>query len=144
MGQNTELANVTYYGGDEQEFYAAVGEYMKDHPDGPYVYSLWSSIPDDPTEFEVWSYYMKLYAPMTTENSIAFCEIKKSDDIVSDIPENVFASMFVNEETYLVVSNLTGSDYTLKLSSEWTDRESGTTSDTFEIKNNTIVFFIKK
>lgn len=87
---------------------------------------------------------MKLYAPMTTENSIAFCEIKKSDDIVSDIPENVFASMFVNEETYLVVSNLTGSDYTLKLSSEWTDRESGTTSDTFEIKNNTIVFLIKK
>ena len=50
----------------------------------------------------------------------------------------------VNEETYLVVSNLTGSDYTLKLSNEWTDRESGTTSDTFEIKNNTIIFLIKK
>ena len=81
---------------------------------------------------------------MTTENSVAFCEIRKSDDIVSDLPENIYASMFVNEETYLVVSNLTGGDYTLKLSSEWIDRESEIESDIFEIKNDSMIFLIKK
>lgn len=143
-GENTELPNVTYYGGDEQAFYKAVGDYMKEHPEGPYVYSLWSSIPDDPTEFDVWSYYMKLYAPMTTENSIAFCEIRKCDDIVSDIPERVYASMFVNEETYLAVSNLTGDCYTLRLAGLWQNRETGNVSDRFEIMNDSIVFLVKK
>ncbi len=117
---------------------------MKEHPEGPYVYSLWSSIPDDPTEFDVWSCYMRLYAPMTTENSIAFCEIRKCDDVVSDIPERVYASMFVNEETYFAVSNLTGEGYTLKLLGLWEDRETGIVSDSFEIKNDSIVFLVKK
>ena len=87
---------------------------------------------------------MKLYAPMTTENSIAFCEIRKCDDIVSDIPERVYASMFVNEEMYLAVSNLTGDCYTLKLAGLWQDRETGIVSDSFEINNDGIVFLVKK
>ena len=143
MGQNTELPNVTYYGGDEQEFYKAVGDYMKEHPDGPYVYSLWSSIPDDETEFDVWSYYLKLYDEMTSENSVAYCEIKKCDDISSEICDGVYASMFVNEQMYLVVSNLTGKDYELRLKDEWLNRENGVSSDTFILKNNEIVFLKK-
>ena len=144
MGKNTELENVTYFGGSEQAFYKQVGEYMQQHPDGPYVYSLWSSIPDDVDEFDVWSYYMKLYAPMTTDNSVAFCEIRKSDEILSDIPESVYASMFVNERTYLAVSNLTGNDYTLVLKGTWRNRETGRVSDHFDIKNDNIVFLGKE
>lgn len=144
QGKNTELENVRYFGGDEQEFYKQVGEYMDTHPNGPYVYSLWSSIPDDADELDVWGYYYKLYAPMTTENSVAFCEIRKSDEIVSEIPENVYASMFVNEKTYLCVSNLTGNDYCLKLKGKWRNRENDVVSDAFEIKNNEIVFLVKE
>jgi hypothetical protein len=33
QGKNVDLPNVTYYGGDEQEFYRAVGEYMDEHPE---------------------------------------------------------------------------------------------------------------
>ncbi len=142
-GENTELSGVTYYGGDEQEFYKAVGEYMKEHPDGPYVYSLWSSIPDDPTELDVWSYYMKLYAPMTSENSVVFCEIRRSDDFACTIPDGVYASMFVNEDTYLAVSNLSGECFRLKLCSKWQDRETGLVSDSFDIENGKLAFLVK-
>ena len=87
---------------------------------------------------------MKLYAPMTTDNSVAFCEIRKSDEILSDIPESVYASMFVNERTYLAVSNLTGNDYTLVLKGTWRNRETGRVSDHFDIKNDNIVFLGKE
>lgn len=143
MGQNVGLRNVTYYGGDEEEFYAKVGQYMRKNPDGPYVYSLWSSIPDDPTEFDVWSYYMKLYAPMTTQDSLAYIEIRKCDEILSPIPERVYASMFVNEESYLVLSNLTDTDYTLQLKNKWKNRETGVEAECFDVKPEELIFLIK-
>nr|MBQ4318607.1 hypothetical protein [Clostridia bacterium] len=43
MGKTYGLHGLTYYGGGEQNFYKNVGEYMDEHPNGPYVYSLWSS-----------------------------------------------------------------------------------------------------
>ena len=143
QGKNTRLPNVTYYGGDEQEFYEAVGKYMDEHPDGPYVYSLWSSIPDDPREFDTWCRYFALYAPMVTENSLAYIELRSCDAIRSALPEEVYASMFVNEETYLVLSNLTGKPYTLELEGLWRDRVTGKTGNTFQVEHEKLLFLLK-
>ena len=143
QGKNTRLPNVTYYGGDEQEFYEAVDKYMDEHPDGPYVYSLWSSIPDDPTEFDTWRRYFALYAPMVTENSLAYIELRSCDAIRSALPEEVYASMFVNEETYLVLSNLTGKPYTLELEGLWRDRVTGKTGNTFQVEHEKLLFLLK-
>ena len=143
QGKNTDLPGVTYYGGDEQEFYAAVGQYMEDHPDGPYVYSLWSSIPDDPTEFSVWKHYFSLYAPMVTENSLVYVELRQSDYITSPLPEKVYASLFVNEESYLVISNLSGEPYPLALEGEWLDRQSGQKGNRFLIPHGRLCFLKK-
>lgn len=144
MGNNVDLPNVTYYGGDEQEFYRAVGEYMKEHPDGPYVYSLWSSIPDDPTELDVWTKYMKLYKPMVSENSLAYIELQECDVIRSPLSETAIASMFVNENIYLVVSNIADEPYTLQLNGMWRNRETGETSDTFTIEKERLCFLIRE
>lgn len=144
QGKNTRLPNVTYYGGDEWEFYEAVGAYMDEHPNGPYVYSLWSSIPDDPTEFDVWKQYFALYRPMVTENSLAYIELRDCAAIRSALPEAVYASMFVNEDTYLVVSNLTGAPYTLELEGLWKDRQTGKIGNTFTIEHERICFLIKQ
>jgi len=143
QGKNTKLPNVTYYGGDEQAFYEAVGNYMDQHPNGPYVYSLWSSIPDDPTEFDTWRRYFALYSPMVTENSLAYIELRDCDAIRSALPEAVYASMFVNEETYLVLSNLTGSPYRLELEGLWQDRVTGKTENTFQVEHEKLLFLIK-
>lgn len=143
QGKNLDLPNVTYYGGDEQEFYAAVRKYMDAHPQGPYVYSLWSSIPDDPTEFDTWCRYFALYAPMVTENSLAYIELRSCDAIRSPLPESVYASMFVNEETYLAVSNLTEDVYTLELEGLWRDRLTGEVGSSFPIAHEKLRFLIK-
>ncbi len=144
MGNNTDLPGVSYYGGDEYAFYKNVGEYMKTHPQGPYVYSLWSSIPDDPTEFDIWTKYLQLYRPMVKENSLAYIELKKCDEIRSELRENVIASMFVNEEKYLVLSNLTDQPYELLLTQTWRDRVSGECANAFTVPAGKICFLIKE
>jgi len=143
IGKNIDLPGVTYYGGEEYEFYKEVGEYMDEHPDGPYVYSLWSSIPDDVDEFDIWAKYFALYKPMVEESSVAYIELRECDEIKSEIPEKVYASMFVNEEMYLVVSNLGDEDYELKLDGSWQDRVSGEVGDTFVVEPSKIRFFVK-
>ena len=117
-----------------------VGEYMKEHPDGPFVYSLWSKIPDDTEEYPRWCRYMKLYSPMVKENSVAYIELKESEYISSPIPEKVCASMFVNEDEYLVVSNLGTENYELMLKDEWTDRVSDVKSRCHIVKPKNILF----
>ena len=86
---------------------------------------------------------MKYYAPMTKENSLAYVEIRKSDEILSEIPQRVYASMFVNDETYFAVSNLTGEKYTLKLKGMWKNRETGEISDSFDIENESLLLLVK-
>ncbi len=142
-GNNVDLPNVTYFGGDEQDFFKNVRNYNASHPDGPFAYSLWSSIPDDPREPEVWAKYLALYTPMTQENSIAYIGLERCKDILSPLHANIAASMFVNENIYLVVSNLSDSSYDLKLSDVWRDRETQKISDNFTIEKNKIIFLIK-
>ncbi|MBE7035133.1 MAG: hypothetical protein E7402_03290 [Ruminococcaceae bacterium] len=124
-------------------FQQKVQEYNAAHPDGPFVHSIWSSIPDDVEEYPRWSRYLKLYKPMVTQNSVAYIELRDCDDILSPLPEKVIASMFVNEEKYMVVSNLTDADYKLKLSGKWKDRVTGEVGTDFVIKPDKILFLVQ-
>ena len=139
--------NIPYYGTEnpnsEYNYNRQVEEYMKDHPNGPYVYSLWSAIPDDVEDYPRWCRYFALYKPMVEPNSIAYIDLSDCADIASALPENVFASMFVNEKRYLVVSNLSGGDYALTLSEPWTDRVSGQTAQSFTIPDGKLLFLVK-
>lgn len=121
-----------------------IKDYMEKHPDGPYIYSLWSAIPDDEDEYPRWCKYLSLYTPMVTENSVVYIELRECDEILSEIPDNVYASMFVNEETYFAISNLSADEYTLELRNIWKDRISGIESKAFKIKPKEILFLIKK
>ena len=127
----------------EFELNRRIKEYAESHPDGPYVYSLWSPIPDDPRTFELWYHYLGLYRPMVKENSVAFIEIRDCADFVSPIPDDVYVSMFVNEDRYIVISNFTGKDYTATLSDEWLDRETSIRAKEFTIKNGSLLFLKK-
>jgi hypothetical protein len=135
---------VTYYGGDEQDFYTRVAAYMKEHPNGPYVYSLWSAIPDDPNEYPNWLKYLKLYRPMVTENSLAYIELSESEYIKSPLGGDMVASMFVNEDIYLAVSNFADTPYELVLEGTWRDRETGERGSRFTVKKNKMRFLIRE
>lgn len=141
-GRITE--DIPYYGnqdaGGYYDFFRRAGEYAKAHPNGPHIYSEWSAIPPVNDEYPIWCKYLALYQPMVTENSVAYIELRECADILSPIPDAVYASMFVNEDRYLVVSNFTGKDYELKLATPWTNRETGVALDTFTVKNESIIF----
>jgi hypothetical protein len=81
---------------------------------------------------------------MVTENSLAYIELRACDAIRSPLPAEVYASMFVNEEMYLVVSNLTGAPYELELEGIWEDRQTGKVGSRFTIDQEKLCFLIKK
>lgn len=124
--------------------WSRVKEYYAEHPEGPHCYSLWSSVPDNPRDYENFCKYLALYQPMVAEDSVAYIELRDSAEILSPLPENVFASMFVNEEKYMVVSNLTEKDYTLELRNLWKNRETGACAKRFTLKPTTILFLVKE
>ena len=144
LGNNLNLPGVTYYGQVEQEFFERVAEYMKSHPNGPYAYSSWSAIPDDPNDYPNWLKYLKLYRPMVTENSLAYIELSESAYVKSPLGGNMVATMFVNEETYLTVSNFDDAPYELVLDGTWRDRETGERGSTFTVRKNKMRFLIKE
>ena len=129
--------------GGGYKFQKAVHDYNAEHPDGPYVHSRWSAIPDDERDYPTWSRYMALYKPMVEENTVAYIGITESDEILSAIPENVNVTMLVNHEKYLVLGNLSGADYEIVLKDKWTCRESGAVSDRFTVKNHKLLFLKK-
>lgn len=124
-------------------FQKNVHEYNKAHPDGPYVHSRWSAIPDDERDYPTWCKYMALYKPMVEENTIAYIGITDSDEILSPAKENVNVSMFVSHEKYLVVGNLSGAEQEIVLGEPWTDRETGVTANRFTVKNHRLLFLKK-
>ncbi len=144
LGNNQNLPGVTYWGGDEQEFYGRVAEYMKKNPNGPYVYSLWSAIPDDPDEYPNWLKYLKLYRPMVAENNLAYIELSESAYILSPLGKDMVASMFVGEDIYLAVSNFASADYILDLEGSWRDRVTGQVGSRFVVSPNKILFLVRE
>lgn len=92
---------------------------------GKATYSEWSSIPDDPQELERATKYLKLYKSMVTNESIVRTKIRKADFITSEIPEDVYVSLFMNTEQYLLASNLTDEPYELTLEGKWVNRKQG-------------------
>ena len=86
---------------------------------------------------------MALYKPMVEENSVVYMELSDCDEILSPISERIVASMFVNEEMYLVVSNLSDKPYTLELKNTWKNRETDEVGKVFTVPKNKICFLVK-
>ena len=123
--------------------WSAIKDYHKKNPNGPHCYSLWSSIPDNPMDYSNFCKYLSLYKPMVTQNSVAYIELRDCAEILSPIPNDVYASMFVNENKYLVVSNLTENNYTIELRDIWENRETKEKGKQFTIKPKELIFLIK-
>jgi hypothetical protein len=81
---------------------------------------------------------------MVEDASVVYLEIRECEDILSELPEKIIASMFVNEDKYLVVSNLSDEAYELALRDIWIDRESGVEGKTFTIQPGKALFLRMK
>jgi isopentenyldiphosphate isomerase len=90
-------------------------------------------------DYPRWCRYLALYRPMVAENSVVYVELRESDAILSPLPDEVYVSMFVNEKTYLTVSNFESAAYELRLKDSWRDRVTGNVADTFTVETNKIL-----
>lgn len=144
MGRCIDVPGVTQYHTTEPDhlyqYFKKVREYADAHPNGPYTYSEWSQIPDDPEDYPRWCRYLRLYKPMVADETVVFMELRDADLIRSSLPEKVYASLFVSEREYLAVSNMADAPYTLTLRDRWQDRVSGETGDTFTIPARRMLF----
>jgi len=126
------------------QYFRRVRDYADRHPDGPYVYSEWSQIPDDPNEYTVWSRYLGLYKPMVEDESVVHMDIRETEAVLSPIPDAVYLSQFTNTEDYMVVSNMTDQPYELVLRDRWQDRVTGEIGARFTVPVNRILFLIRR
>ena len=118
-------------------------EFCRNHPNGPYVYGRWGLIPDDPNEIEYWSDFLALYKPMVTEGTSVYVDIKKSDIVKSELNEDTIVTMFINEKTYMVVSNIGDEPVTVELANEWLNRETGKKEKVITLNGKDIIFLEK-
>ena len=70
-------------------YFEKVRDFADAHPNGPYIYSEWSQIPDDVEDYPRWCRYLNLYKPMVQDETIVYMEIRDTDMILSPIPEQV-------------------------------------------------------
>ncbi len=147
MGRCIDVPGVTQYNTTQEDhlyhYFEKVRDFADAHPNGPYVYSEWSQIPDDVDDYARWSRYLALYKGMTEDQTVAFMEIRESADILSAIPDNVFITEFVNEERYAVVSNMTDAPYEVVLAAPWRDRVTGREGCRFTVPSRRILFLKK-
>ena len=138
--ERISVPGIEYIQKGERSFFKDVSQYNKSHPNGPYVYSEWSSIPDDPMQRKKWEDYLTLYKPMVTENSICYLDIHESLLTKEPIPEDVHMSLFINEEKYICISNTGDCIQRVVMSDAWLDRGSNERVQEITLMPNDIKF----
>ncbi len=103
----------------------AIWEHYRRHPDGPYTYGMWDSVPGRPEARGIWLEYFDLYRPMVENGGRAWLEIRSGSLLDAPPPEDVTVSLFANTEMYLALANYGSATHTVGLRWEWEDRRTG-------------------
>ena len=89
----------------ENGFYEAAWRYYQDHPNGPYVYGGWDSLPPNTETRPAHARWLKQYMPLVEDGTWAYLEIGQSDLFARPLPAECVASAFANRDLYLVLAN---------------------------------------
>ena len=82
-----------------------IWKYYQAHPNGPFSYGWWDSVPGRPDARKTHAKWLKLYGPMIEEGTWAWIEITQSQFFRKRMPSEVVTSAFANREMYLVLAN---------------------------------------
>ncbi|HPM79394.1 MAG TPA: hypothetical protein PLF81_01775 [Candidatus Anammoximicrobium sp.] len=83
----------------------AIWKHYQAHPNGPFSYGWWDSVPGRPEARPTHARWLKQYLPMVEEGTWAWLEIGQSELFRQALPTDVVASAFANRELYLVLAN---------------------------------------
>jgi hypothetical protein len=107
-GERCVIPGVQYQP-EETDFWTrhcrAIWKYYQAHPEGPYSYAWYDSVPGRPEARPTHARWLKQYLPMVEEGTWAWLEISESGLFPRPLPQNVVASAFANRELHLVLAN---------------------------------------
>jgi hypothetical protein len=83
----------------------AIWKSYQEHPQGPFSYGWWDSVPGRPEAQPTHQRWLKQYLPLVEEGTWAWLEITDGDLLARPLPEDVVASAFANRRLYLVLAN---------------------------------------
>ncbi|MCS7305093.1 MAG: hypothetical protein NZ602_08315 [Thermoguttaceae bacterium] len=83
----------------------AIWRHYQAHPNGPFSYGWWDSVPGRPEAQPTHAKWLKLYLPMVEEGTWAWLEVQENSLLKSPLPQDVCLSVFANREIYLVLAN---------------------------------------
>ncbi len=107
-----------------------IWKHYQAHPEGPYSYSIWDSVPGKPEIRPTHARWLQKYLPLVEEGTWAWLEIGDSDFFSEPLPSNTIASAFANRELYLVVANYGQSPITLQTSDAYVSVDNPTATAT--------------
>lgn len=80
-------------------------QHYQAHPQGPYTYGGWDSVPERPETRPTHARWLKQYLPLVEDGTWAWLEISGSDLFAEPLPPDTVASVFANRDLYLVLAN---------------------------------------
>ena len=139
-GQRAAVEGMNYRRGEDcfwTRHMRKVWGHFQEHPQMSPMYGWWDSFPGRPEGRNRWLHHFDLYRPMVKDGSRAWLEIRTGSLFLSEIPKEVTASLFVNEDMYLVLANYSESSVDIVSRWRWRDRETGQTGETLSLMPRT-------
>lgn len=107
-GERASIPGIQYVS-EAEDFWTrhcrVIWKYYQTHPDGPFSFGWWDSVPGRPEARVTHAAWLKQYAPMVEEGSWAWLEIKDSQLFRHPTRQNMVASVFANRDIHLVIAN---------------------------------------
>ncbi len=145
-GERAMVEGMNYRRGDDcfwTRHCKRIWEHYQQHPDGPHTYGWWDSVPGRAQARDIWLEYLKLYRPMVAQRSRVWVEITEGRLFATPLPEETVASLFTNQDTYLVLANFAHDPGQVKLSDEWQDRVSSARGSEWTLPPRKLLFLRK-
>jgi hypothetical protein len=142
-GQRGQVAGFNYRRGEEcfwTRHMRTVWRYYREHPDAPPMYGDWDSCPGRATGRAAWFHHFDLYLPMVRPGTRTWIDIRECTFLRHESPDSLVASLFVNEEMYLVLANYGGSPIQVASAWRWKDRKSGYATSALTVPPRGILF----
>jgi hypothetical protein len=83
----------------------AIGTQREEHPQGPFSYGWWDSVPGRPEARPTHARWLKRYQSLVEPGTWVWLEIADSDWFTGPLPAGVVASAFANRGLHLVLAN---------------------------------------
>ncbi len=83
----------------------AIWRHYQAHPEGPFSYGWWDSVPGRPEARPTHARWLRQYLPLVDEGTRTYLGIAESDLFAAPLPAGVVASAFANRDLHVVLAN---------------------------------------